>query len=682
MKKLFAVCLVTLALSSARAAILLDETFSYANGSLTTNSAGAWSTHSGTVGQLDVTNGAAFLTSADSEDLNRPLAGQPYGAGNPTNVFYARFILRQLSLPTATGGYWANFNSTSFRACIWSQTAGAASGQFRLGLAVASATSSSVTNDTDLALNTPVTVLLRLTNGGPAQLWVNPTSEASPSVITPDIASVANITAFALRQAAGIGALTVDDLVVATTFNEALSGSGAPQPPVIFTQPISQVVTQGSNATFTVGVSGTAPLQYQWFFATTNLPNATNATLSLTNVQADQAGEYFVTVTNSLGVVTSEVAELTVYLPPPPQPPAPPLTSALSLLNYNAHGNAVGDWTTNNAQVRAFGRILAHLNPDIVTLQEIPMTNAGWSNMPNIIGNYLSGYYLATNSGTDGFIRSAIVSRYPIVRSQSWLDGADLNPYGYTNANFTRDLFEAEIAVPGFDLPLHVFTTHLKSGTSSSADAARRAAEASAISNYFVTTFLPTYSNRLYVLTGDLNEDVARPATGSQQPIQRLTSAPTGLRLTTPTNPITGSELTFSIQSVNGLTRRYDYILPCGTLFSNMASNLVFRSDLLNPVPANLFSNDVIVSSDHLPVMMWFANPYSQPFRLLSLSTLGNQVTLRWESASNRVYGVESSTNLSAWQPLVTNLVATGTNFTFTTNLADRAVFFRVYRLP
>jgi len=72
---------------------------------------------------------------------------------------------------------------------------------------------------------------------------------------------------------------------------------------------------------------------------------------------------------------------------------------------------------------------------------------------------------------------------------QKWLDGVSLITFG-VNAQFARDLFEAEIQVPDFPDPLHVFTTHLKA-QSDHESAERRGAEASAISNFFVTVFLP-----------------------------------------------------------------------------------------------------------------------------------------------------------------------------------------------
>jgi endonuclease/exonuclease/phosphatase family metal-dependent hydrolase len=370
-----------------------------------------------------------------------------------------------------------------------------------------------------------------------------------------------------------------------------------------------------------------------------------------------------------------------------PQPPPPAdTTGALSLLTYNVNGNGKTDWSTNTAQAQAIGRQLIYLNPDIVTFNEIPYTNT--YQMTNWIKAFLPGYFLAMNSVTDGYVRSVIASRYPIMRSTSWMPHGDLAPFGYTNANFARDLFEAEIAVPRFSNPLHVFVAHLKATDTDpllyqdSAD--QRAAEASAISNFFVNVYLPgTNGSHPYVLTSDLNEDIRRPDNAkyvSGQPLQRLISAPTGLQLATPVNPVTGSELTESIRLP--LDVRFDYILPCGLLFSNIVTAQVFRSDVLNPLPPGLVADDTKTASDHLPVIMYFSNPYGGAFRVLSLTRSNPTVSLTWESISNRQYRLDASSNLSIWSTLASNLTATGTNFNFVTNVADTVKFFRVYRVP
>src|SRR5262249_53319513 len=67
-----------------------------------------------------------------------------------------------------------------------------------------------------------------------------------------------------------------------------------PLPPFILTQPTSRTVVIGSATTFTVGAGGTSPLSYQWSFNGTNITGATGSSLSLANIQMNQAGNYAV----------------------------------------------------------------------------------------------------------------------------------------------------------------------------------------------------------------------------------------------------------------------------------------------------------------------------------------------------------------------------------------------------
>jgi len=87
--------------------------------------------------------------------------------------------------------------------------------------------------------------------------------------------------------------------------------------PVITTQPQAQSVNLGETATFSVAATGTEPLSHQWFFNSLGnpLPDATNATLILNNVQFNNAGFYIVNVSNVEGITRSASARLAV-LPP------------------------------------------------------------------------------------------------------------------------------------------------------------------------------------------------------------------------------------------------------------------------------------------------------------------------------------------------------------------------------
>ena len=85
-----------------------------------------------------------------------------------------------------------------------------------------------------------------------------------------------------------------------------------PAKPTIVTEPASLTVSASSNVAFNVVAIGSEPLHYQWFFNDKLIPRATNAQLSISDVQAAGAGFYSVTVSNSLGKVTSLAAHLIV----------------------------------------------------------------------------------------------------------------------------------------------------------------------------------------------------------------------------------------------------------------------------------------------------------------------------------------------------------------------------------
>jgi hypothetical protein len=100
---------------------------------------------------------------------------------------------------------------------------------------------------------------------------------------------------------------------VTNTVPETLRGITSPS---ILTQPQSQTVVAAGAASFSCAVSGSAPLSLQWYFGTTALTGATNSTLAWAAVAASNAGNYYFTVSNSVGAVTSSVATLTVITPP------------------------------------------------------------------------------------------------------------------------------------------------------------------------------------------------------------------------------------------------------------------------------------------------------------------------------------------------------------------------------
>ncbi|HJB48362.1 MAG TPA: immunoglobulin domain-containing protein [Candidatus Olsenella excrementigallinarum] len=89
--------------------------------------------------------------------------------------------------------------------------------------------------------------------------------------------------------------------------------------PTITTQPQDVEVKENETATFTVKVTGTEPLSYQWQQSTdkgsswTNIASATSDTYTTGKTTMDMSGtQYRCVVSNSAGSVTSNVATLTV----------------------------------------------------------------------------------------------------------------------------------------------------------------------------------------------------------------------------------------------------------------------------------------------------------------------------------------------------------------------------------
>jgi uncharacterized delta-60 repeat protein len=93
--------------------------------------------------------------------------------------------------------------------------------------------------------------------------------------------------------------------------NVGSSSVGLPGPPRIDVQPADTYALAGNPGSISVGASGTAPLAFQWYRNGAALSARTSATLAFPSLTTADSGEYFVVVTNVLGVVTSRVARVT-----------------------------------------------------------------------------------------------------------------------------------------------------------------------------------------------------------------------------------------------------------------------------------------------------------------------------------------------------------------------------------
>jgi hypothetical protein len=84
-------------------------------------------------------------------------------------------------------------------------------------------------------------------------------------------------------------------------------------PPFIITQPQSTNAVAGDSAGLSVVAGGTEPLFFQWQFDGTNLDGATDSTLDFSDISTNQNGIYDVVISNTYGVVTSQIAVVTAF---------------------------------------------------------------------------------------------------------------------------------------------------------------------------------------------------------------------------------------------------------------------------------------------------------------------------------------------------------------------------------
>ncbi len=177
-------------------------------------------------------------------------------------------------------------------------------------------------------------------NAGGASVWYNWTAPSNGVVTIDTIGSTFNTllgiftgsTVSALTTvtndngSAGMGASRVAFTATkGTVYRIAVDGYNGqmgnitlnwiqPNAPVFTTQPASQVVYQGNNATFTAVALGTPTPTYQWQFNGGNISGATSTSYTISGVQTSNAGDYTAVASNSFASVTSSVAILTVAI--------------------------------------------------------------------------------------------------------------------------------------------------------------------------------------------------------------------------------------------------------------------------------------------------------------------------------------------------------------------------------
>ncbi len=123
---------------------------------------------------------------------------------------------------------------------------------------------------------------------------------------TPTAAGTYNVSILAYERANATG-----DAFGPTQIGFLVSGTASAEP-TITTPPVSQSVASGVSVTLSVVATGSPAPAYQWRKNGVLITGANGPVYTLTNVQPADAGAYTVTVSNSVGIVTSAPATVAV----------------------------------------------------------------------------------------------------------------------------------------------------------------------------------------------------------------------------------------------------------------------------------------------------------------------------------------------------------------------------------
>lgn len=208
--------------STAAAEVLVDEDFNYANGALTTVSGGTWTAFSGAGNNpVQVSNQAITLVqgSGSREDVSISL-GDTIGTGE---VWYAGFDVTVSGASSTV--YFAFFrgDNLDFRGRLY------VTGPANLGYRLAVGESSSITATWGSDLNFGQTYRVMLAynfDAGTTRMWVDPTSEGDAHITSTAFTPFA-VKNFSFRQADATSTQIIDNLIVSTSFAEAVPEPGS-----------------------------------------------------------------------------------------------------------------------------------------------------------------------------------------------------------------------------------------------------------------------------------------------------------------------------------------------------------------------------------------------------------------------------------------------------------------------
>jgi immunoglobulin I-set domain protein/Ig-like domain-containing protein len=457
---------------------------------------------------------------------------------------------------------------------------------------------------------------------------------------------------FGIISSNGVGgafkAVTADD--------EASPGTNSGPVALGFIQqpsPTNQTLPAGSDATFTVVAKGLPRPHYQWRFNGTNIDGAIQASLTVTNAQLTNAGNYSVILSNGISASISSNATLAVTTSPvPPTFTTIPPTNADAFVGQVVQLTALANgspsptitWKTNGVTV-ATGTQLSFPN--------IQLTDAGTYTVT-----------AANSAGTNSTTLTLTVGPKP-------------------------RLLITEVQPSGSGETGHADWWELTSFDSRSYDLRGWRWDDSSHSlapnnAYVFTNDVVIHPGESIVFVENLTADQFRTWWGTNLPpsLQIVSYTGGGLGLSQTADEVNvwnaltlpGNELTERIcgvtfaQSFLGSTLIYDpENPPVGGVFGAFSTNSVLGE------AANGVFTAAVGGSHGSPGYV------VAPVYVTDAVTNGSNIALNWNTVPNRNYTVEYKTNLTDtnWTTLI-SLTATGTNSAAVDSVTSSQKFYRV----
>ena len=459
-------------------------------------------------------------------------------------------------------------------------------------------------------------------------------------------------------------------------------GVGGPPltPPRITRQPTSLTIMAGQTATFEVNAVGSYLLSYQWYFNGVALTNANADTLAFT-AAPESAGAYWVTVSNLYGWATSPVAFLTV------------LTNTntavvVELPDATVAGKTIGEWTTKwwrwglalappgdpftdlygqHANVNQSGPVFFMAgSPGGSRSRQFEVPTNTYLLVPLLVGE-LSQLEL-------GFDKTAAQIRQAAQQQADQIDSLHATLDGVPIPQTT--LFAHREVSPDFDF-VAVFNNQLGVPPGASGIAVA--------DGYFL--MLDPLPPGIHVVAYGGGSSALGISISETDTITvgapKITMQPTNQTVTA------GQPATFTVGAIGSAPLSYQWYsrstilftngVPIGTAVSNATtSTLTFTatpsSDRMYWVTVSNIVGQITSAAAFLTV--------TPPVILTSAGVSAGQFSFGVTGPSFSTVFIETSTNLSNWQVMDTNILSSGSNYFTILMQNDDRRFFRARRAP